>query len=149
MRRGLAVGILVVGLCGRQVVAECVITSADPVKAAFESADHGQIFLADVMDATYGESSAMVQGRAQQRLFVQHTTFRVIERFKGSDQPLETSFDFDPSEDNWRFKKGQRVLVFASPSSFGNVWQTHCSPTHESRPDDPAVAALRVLRDKR
>jgi hypothetical protein len=149
MRRSwirLAVAALVVGLCVRQVVAECVATSDDPVKAAFESAGHGEIFLADVTDVTFGEYQAAAQGRSQ--VFVQHTTFKVIERFKGSDQRVEPSFDFEASDETYQFRKGQRVLVFASPTTLANVWQIRCSPTHESGPDDPVVAALRVLRDK-
>ena len=94
------------------------------------------------------QSPDLPASSCQGNLFRDKITFRVIERFKGPDDPAPSLVFLGLSgSESFSFKVGQRVLVFAERRDADSG--TNCTQTHESPPGDPMIAVLKGLRDKR
>jgi hypothetical protein len=75
--------------------------------------------------------------------FVHRVRFRVQEAFNGTSVG-EQVFEFGATAEDFLFKEGQRVLVYAFRNDRGK-FNTQCSATRGVMPDDPEVVELRKL----
>jgi hypothetical protein len=75
--------------------------------------------------------------------FVYRVRFKVDESFKGTTGGEQT-FDFGATAEDFIFKEGQRVLVWAPRNERGK-FSTQCTDTRSAKPDDPVVTELRTL----
>lgn len=100
------------------------------------------VFVADVM---------MVEPEAgpTRSGFATRIQFRILQKFKGAlDDQVKLSLA--PSSEEFSYMKGQRVLVYASPSGrLEDSWSTMCSRTREVALADNELSVLGALRDKR
>jgi hypothetical protein len=76
--------------------------------------------------------------------FVYRVRFRVQEAFKGTSVG-EQVFEFGATAEDFLFKEGQRVLVYAFRNDRGK-FSTQCSATRGGMPDDPDDPEIVELR---
>ena len=75
--------------------------------------------------------------------FVYRVRFKVDQSYKGTSRG-EQSFDFGATAEDFIFKEGQRVLVWAPRNERGK-FSAHCTGTRSAKPDDPELTELRAL----
>ena len=114
------------------VVAECIIV---PQTRSERLAATPLVFVGDVLKV----ETVILDPEP----FVYRVTFRVLEAYKGTTRG-EQSFDFGATAEDFVFKVGQRVLVYA-PRNHPGKFSTQCTPTRGVVLDDPELAQLRRL----
>ena len=125
----LIVGIICVN--SAPVRAECFGLAGSPICRSLEGA--GVVVLADVMGVRYIEDGQTLRSEVR---------FRVLEAIKGAVVG-ERTLQFVNTAEDFRFERGQRVLLFALPHR--GAWSTQCSQTRLSHRGDPELEILRSL----
>lgn len=120
--------------------AECILPQDDTLCGRF--AGHSEIFLGDVVaveDVVEPEDKG----------WHQRVRFRILERFKGSDETERTIQFGRMAAGDFVFGPGQRVLVYGHV--FGAELSTRCTSTRlfDGIGNDVEVGVLRALADRR
>jgi hypothetical protein len=131
-RTVIALALAGVVLVGRPATAraECMSVQASTSE---QLARHKLVFVGDVVEI---ESVLMTES------YRERVHFQVVEAFKGVEVG-RVVVDFTPTAESFRFKVGQRTLVYATGQS--ESYSTQCTPTRATSATDPEVKALREL----
>jgi hypothetical protein len=131
LRRNIVLIVGMICVTSPTLRAECINLAGSPICLSLEGA--GVVFLADVEGVRFIEDG---------QTFRTEVRFRVLEAIKGAVAG-ERTLQFVTTVEDFRFERGQRVLLFARPSQ--GAWSTQCSRTRLSHTGDPELKLLRSL----
>jgi hypothetical protein len=117
---------------GNQASAECITIPGESPAARTKMAN--LVFVADVLS---------VEAVDRPPTFRYRVRFTVIADYKGNSASGERVLDFRANSVEFRFEKGQRVLVYAQGPA--DDASTGCSGARVIKLDDPELEVLRQL----